>query len=123
MNHSSTPHRAIISLHSMKFFAYHGYHDFEREAGNNFLIDIDATVELYENPNEELDKTVDYESIYKIAAIHMEKEYKLLETIAFNIAKDIKDTNPLILSVQVKIMKMNPPVGGPVEKSSVSIIL
>jgi len=114
---------AKVALKGMKFYAFHGYYDFERRIGNNFEVDIEATLKIAEDPNDRIEATVNYEEMYAICEKHMQMKYLLLESLAYDIANEIKTKHPIVEKVDVKLSKLNPPVGGKVERAEVSIEL
>lgn len=105
----------------MKFYAFHGYYDFERRVGNNFIVDVDAVVDIVGDPNDNIDKTLNYEEIYRITEKFMHKKYLLLEGLAYDIGKAIKESDPKVKTVKVALAKLKPPVGGQVDKAVVTI--
>lgn len=115
--------KTTVALKGMKFYAFHGFYDFERRIGNNFVLDVIADVDLKEDPNDLIDETVNYESLYKICNDIMQQKYKLLESVAFDIASKIKAEFSKVKTVQVRLSKLNPPVGGKVDSSEITITL
>lgn len=114
---------ATIELRGMKFYAFHGYYEFERRIGNNFELDVIATVEMTEDPKDRIENTVNYEEIYNISASYMQKKYLLLESLAYDIAQDIKTKHPIVKKIKVVLSKLKPPVGGKVDRALVAIEL
>ena len=114
---------AKVALKGMKFYAFHGYYDFERRIGNNFEVDIEATLKISEDPNDRIEATINYEEMYTICERYMQKKYLLLESLAFDIAQEIKANYPIVERVVVLLAKLNPPVGGIVERAEVTIEL
>ena len=112
---------AKIGLRGMKFYGFHGYYDFERRIGNEFIIDVIVEIPMYESPEEKIGNTYNYEEIYKIVKTYMTKRYFLLETLAHDIAKDVKLSYEEITDVHIKIQKLNPPVGGNTEAAIVEM--
>lgn len=112
---------ALIALKGMRFYAFHGYYEFERRIGNNFIVDVEAEVDILGDPNDNIDKTLNYEEIYKISQRFMQKKYQLLEGLAFDIGTEIKSLDQKVKSVKVVLTKLNPPVGGKVDKAQVTI--
>jgi dihydroneopterin aldolase len=51
----------------------------------------------------------------------MEQPSKLLETVAEKIVNDVFSNFPSVKSVQIKISKLNPPIGGKCKKATVSL--
>ena len=112
---------ATISLKDMKFYAYHGYYDFERRIGNNFQVDVDIDIALEKDPNDQIDNTYNYELAHKIITEYMQKKYQLLEGLAFDMATAIKNSDPIVQKVVITLGKSNPPLKGKVGQAQVTI--
>lgn len=110
-----------VALEGVRFFAYHGYYPEEQKAGNEFLVDIETSMLVKENLNDELSETVNYERLFEIAAIEMKTPRKLLETVAHRMLKAIVEEFPQLSSVMVSIRKLNLPVKGEVRNSLVEL--
>lgn len=106
-----------IALEGMHFFAYHGYYEEERIVGNQFIIDTFVDVDTFDSMDDDINDTVNYEVIYAIVKAHMNKKYKLLETIALNISTDIKSKFSNIKKVRIKVSKIGPQLGGEVDRA------
>jgi dihydroneopterin aldolase len=106
----------------MEFFAHHGCYEEEQIIGNHFLVDFFCEVDTSEaEQSDELLKTVDYQAIYQLIKEEMAINSKLLEHLALRIINRIMKTFPSIEESEVRISKMNPPVGGKVERVSVAL--
>ena len=114
---------AKVSLKGMKFYAFHGYYEFERRVGHNFILDVETILDISEDPNEQIENTVNYETIYEICDHFMQKKYKLLESVAYDIADRIKSDLPKVKKVRVTLAKLNPPLKGKVARSEIVIEL
>ena len=111
-----------IALHGAEFFAYHGFYSEEQLIGAKFIIDIEVDFEPLDDIKvDKLANTVDYEQLYNIACLEMKKTRKLIETVAQAIADKIKARFPFIKTTRVSIKKMNPPMGGKIDYSSILI--
>lgn len=111
-----------IILTGMEFFAFHGFYAVEQKMGNNFIVDVSITLNLTEAGNSDnLADTVNYEKVYSIVKLRMEKTVSLIETVAFGIKKDITALFSNIENVEVKISKLNPAFPGKIH--SVNIIV
>jgi dihydroneopterin aldolase len=111
-----------VSLEGLEFHAYHGVYPHERSSGNKFEVDI--LVETYFDESafrDELSGTINYEDLYALVKAAMGKPSKLLETVGHSIAEETLTTFPEAVSVEVKISKFNPPIGGVCKKASVVV--
>lgn len=111
-----------ISLEGLELHAFHGVYPHERESGNWFEVDISVEADILPGAAEDdLDKTVNYETLYEIVKEEMEKPSKLLETVAQKIVARVLDDLPKVNLVDLKIAKINPPIGGKCRKASLVI--
>ena len=113
---------ALISLEGLEFFAYHGVHDFEKEQGNSFIVDVEVEVDVSEaEQTDELSGTIDYEKLFNIVSDEMAIRSKLLEHVSSRICNSIFNNWNQIQHVKVRIGKMNPPIGAVCKMSGVTI--
>lgn len=111
-----------ISIEGMEFFAYHGHFKEEQIIGTRFTVDLfmeTNTQEAEETDN--LAKTINYQAVYGLIALEMAIKSHLLENVARRVLNRIIREYPQITASRIKISKMNPPVGGKVEKVSIEI--
>ena len=102
-----------ITLEGLEFFAYHGFYPEEQRIGNKYALDITIQTNFIEAAqNDKLSETVNYETLYQIAAKVMTEPAKLLEHIGFKVISRVRDHYPDVKNVTVKVSKFNPPVGG-----------
>lgn len=108
---------ALIAIEGMHFFAYHGFYEEEKITGNNFQVDVYLETNITEASSvDELEKTINYETVYLICSAVMKRKVKLLERLAQVIAKNIKHQFKSLSSIRVRVTKYNPPLGGKVDK-------
>lgn len=112
-----------ISLEGLEFHAFHGVYPHERESGNWFEVDICIETNILEGAAEDdLSKTVNYETLYLFVKEEMEKPSRLLETVAEKIVERVLRELPDVEKVEIKIGKINPPIGGKCKKASVWLL-
>ena len=111
-----------ISIEGMEFFAYHGHFHEEQIIGTRFIIDLFMDTDTREaEASDTLSKTVNYQLVYGLVAEEMKVKSKLLEHVARRILDRLSSEFPQITALRIKISKMNPPVGGKVERVSVEL--
>jgi dihydroneopterin aldolase len=111
-----------VALEGLEFHAYHGVYPHERSSGNKFEVDIDVETEFQDTAfQDDLSGTINYEDLYRLVKTEMDKPSKLLETVGHAIAKKILHSFESAISVEVKISKFNPPIGGVCKKASVVV--
>ncbi len=110
-----------IEIEGMEFYAYHGHFKEEQMVGNRFLLDLKIKTNLQPAANSDnLNDTLDYQKVYQIIQDEMNTKSFLIE----NIGKRILDRlgNHFQNNAEhfiLKLSKMNPPLGGKVEKVSI----
>jgi len=105
----------IIKLENIKVFAHHGCLEEETIIGSNYRVDLSVRADLEKSgQTDSLSDTVDY-VVFK----EMGRPSKLLETVALRIINRVFDSCSDVDWVGVSVSKLNPPIGGDVEKVAV----
>jgi 7,8-dihydroneopterin aldolase/epimerase/oxygenase len=114
--------RGKIALEGLEFHAFHGVYPHERESGNYFTVDISVETDFSAGASaDDLGGTVNYETLFQLVKAEMEQPSKLLETVAEKIIRDVLEQLPAVFSVDLKIAKLNPPIGGKCRRAVVSL--
>jgi dihydroneopterin aldolase len=102
-----------ILLEGMEFFSFHGCFKEEQIIGTKFIVDlsIDAETDKAEE-SDHLRDTVDYVGLYRCVKMEMEQKSYLLEHVARRIMVAIRNEFPAISAIELKLAKINPPMGG-----------
>ena len=109
-------------MEGMEFFAHHGFYKEEQKIGNKFAVDIMIVTDLSDAAEHDaLEETINYETLYKIIRHVMNEPTKLLEHLGKRIIDTVFNEFQQVSSVEVKVSKYNPPVGGICQKASVSL--
>ncbi|MBK5278760.1 MAG: dihydroneopterin aldolase [Bacteroidia bacterium] len=111
-----------VALEGLEFHAYHGVYAHERSSGNKFEVDIVVDTEFLDSAfQDDLSGTINYETLYSIVKEEMAKPSKLLETVGHAIAQQTLKEFSEAKSIEVRISKFNPPIGGVCKKATVSV--
>lgn len=112
----------IIEIEGMKFYAYHGHFAAEQVVGNNFEVNIrlEADCEAAAQ-SDNLDDALNYQAVYETIKEVMLINSALLENVAKRILDTLYQRYPATQNARVKISKMNPPMGGEIERVSVTM--
>jgi dihydroneopterin aldolase len=111
-----------IEIEGMEFYAYHGYYPSEKQIGSRYIVSIRIKTDCNGAANtDDLDQALDYQNIYDLIKEEMATPSKLLEHVCKRILDAIQDAFPTIEQATVKLSKMNPPLGGMIEKVSVTL--
>ena len=113
---------AKIGLKQVILHAPHGYFEEEHLMGNTFAIDVEVDAQIGGAAQEDdLGQTVNYATIYYLLKAEMKKPTQLLEALAYRMAQRIADQFDNVTGVRLTLHKMNPPLGGKVGSSYVSV--
>jgi 7,8-dihydroneopterin aldolase/epimerase/oxygenase len=102
-----------ILLEGMEFFSYHGCFKEEQVIGTKFVIDlsVDLDTALAEK-SDNLNETVNYVSLFRVLKTEMDQKAYLLEHVSWRIMESLQARFPQLTSINLKICKINPPIGG-----------
>jgi len=102
-----------IRINNARFFAYHGVHQYEKDFGNEFQLDVEMHCNIPSLAGvDDLSLTVDYQSVYNhISEIILNNKFNLLETLNQVIGNSILENFELVESVKLSIRKSNAPIG------------
>jgi dihydroneopterin aldolase len=113
---------ALIELEEMEFRAHHGCFKEERIVGNSFTVNFSFDVDTIKaEATDNLDDTINYQTVYGLIKEEMSKPSHLLENVASRILDKICNQFPQIKKVVIKISKMNPAMGGKIKCVSVKV--
>jgi len=103
----------------------HGVSDEERSAAQPFEVDVTARADVARAAaDDDLARTVDYAALQALVMGRVEAQsYRLLESLAADIARATLDRWPLIGEVEVTVRKLQAPMPGPVRGVGVRVRL
>lgn len=111
-----------IQLENVRVYTNHGCLHEEDLIGSEYRVDLEVVADLSTSAqSDELADTVDYVSLNRIIVEEMAVRSKLLEHVAQRILDRIFKEELLVKTAEVKVAKINPPIGGDV--ASVVIIM
>ncbi len=102
-----------IILKGMQFYGFHGVNPEERTLGQPYVVDLEVELDLRRaGRSDNLEDTVSYTQLYRVAQAVMEGQPKnLLEAAAETIAQQILEQFP-VNAVRVRVRKPRPPIRG-----------
>jgi dihydroneopterin aldolase len=113
-----------IVLEAMRFHAFHGVMPHEKQVGNEFEVsltlevDVTAAVE-----SDQVDDTINYADLYTLVKAEMAIPSGLIEHVGGRILKRVKAEYPRVTGLEVRVAKLNPPVGGMMKSAEVVLTL
>jgi 7,8-dihydroneopterin aldolase/epimerase/oxygenase len=111
-----------IILENMEFHAFHGCLEHEQTLGNTFVVSVVMEIDTtHPGKTDLLEHTLNYQLVYDVINGQMEIPSKLIEHVGQRILDSLFVGFPQIHELEVKLSKLNPPLGGKVDR--VSIVL
>ncbi|MDR0418666.1 MAG: dihydroneopterin aldolase [Prevotellaceae bacterium] len=113
---------ATISLEGMEFYAHHGCFAEEQKIGTKFVVDVYMEADHKQAAaSDKIENAINYQKVYNVIREQMHIASNLLESVSDRVANSILEKFPNVESISVKVAKMNPPIGGQVKLSSVTV--
>ena len=104
----------------MQFDAFHGYYPEERVLGGKYVVDVSIDVLADGSVADDLEKTINYETIYLVCKQVMAQPASLLETVIEKIGQKLRLHFKNIAVLTIKLHKLHPPLGGLVGAATVT---
>ncbi|MBM1105220.1 dihydroneopterin aldolase [Aurantibacter crassamenti] len=109
-----------VKVSNIRVYAHHGCLSEESIVGSEYTVDVNVETDLSKaSITDDLSDTVDYVQIHLIVKEEMQIASKLLEHVAKRIIDRIITEIQMVDTVEVYVSKINPPIGGDVEKVTV----
>lgn len=101
-------------MKNLAFFGYHGVMEEEKTLGQKFFLDIEIYTDLGKaGKSDQVEDTVHYGEVYEIIKNRVETwRFKLIESLAENIAEAVLDKFIKVQEINVVVKKPEAPVPG-----------
>jgi dihydroneopterin aldolase len=112
-----------IEILDLRVLGVHGVLPEERERAQPFSVDVVVRVDMAAaQRSDDLADTVDYGALAALAAeVVGGRSYQLLEALAGRLADALLGTDPRLLSVEVTVRKLRPPLAQDVASTGVRV--
>jgi 7,8-dihydroneopterin aldolase/epimerase/oxygenase len=112
-----------IRLKNIALYAHHGVHDFEKEHGARFEVDVQVLIDDRSGANDKLQDTLDYTLLYKtVVEISTAQKFNLLEAWSNDLADQILKRFSIVQEVALAIRKPGVPIGGPIGSVEIELL-
>lgn len=109
-----------VKIDNIRAYAHHGCLKEETAIGSEYRVDVSVDANLSKaSRSDTLSDTVDYVHINHIVKQEMETPSKLLEHVGQRIIGRIFKEIEIVNKAKIRVSKINPPIGGDVEKVTV----
>lgn len=113
-----------VFLKDVRFHAFHGVMPQERSVGADFLVSLRMGYDLSKAMvSDEVGDTLNYAEVYQLVRQEMEQPSALLEHVAGRIVRTLLERFPMVTSVDLQLMKQNPPMGADCKGAGVELHL
>lgn len=111
-----------ITLNGMHFYAFHGCFAEEQAIGTHFVLDVAFETDTRcAQQSDNIADTVSYLDVYQAVKCEVERPSHLLEHVGERVANALLAEFAAIERVEVRVSKLNPPLGGQLDSVTVEI--
>jgi dihydroneopterin aldolase len=111
-----------VFIDGLRLFARHGVGEQERQVGADFEVSLRVHYNIMEAAQtDDVAKTVSYAELHTIIVEQMAVASKLLEHVAARIVNEVHRRYPGVTGVDLKIVKLNPPMGADCKGAGVEL--
>lgn len=115
---------SYILLENVKFYAFHGVLPQERKVGNDYQVSLRIGYDISRAMvSDDVNDTLNYAEVYQLLSQEMSVPSALLERVAGRIGDRLFRKFPAIQSIDLTIIKVNPPMGADSEGGGVEVHL
>lgn len=115
---------SYVYIKEARFHAFHGVMPQERQVGGDFLVSVKAEIDVTQAVlHDMVEVTLDYAELYHVVKFEMEHPSMLLEHVAGRIGEAVFDTFPQVCAVDIRLTKVNPPMGADCQGAGVELHL
>lgn len=114
--------RSSIFLRNVRLYAYHGVMEQERRVGAWFEVSVKVGYDFAKAmETDEVSDTLSYADLLEVVKREMAVPSNLLEHVAGRIVRAIRTTFPQVYSIDLKLTKLNPPMGADCDGAGVKL--
>lgn len=115
---------SYIYIRGLRFHAYHGVEAQERLTGNDYEMQLRLRVDVSRAvSSDDVADTVNYAEVYRVAAREMAVASQLVEHVAGRVGQALMDRWPEVEGVDIRLTKLNPPMGADCDGAGVELHL
>lgn len=101
-----------VELKQVRLFSYHGLYPEEKLTGNEFEINLAVSYLPEEGILTEISSSIDYTALYELLKFQFDTPVDLMETLAIQIAGEIRNAYPQTKRIELSITKLHVPITG-----------
>ncbi len=113
---------SCIVLEGVRLYAYHGVMEQERRVGGWFTVSLRVHYNIYKAMMTDcVNDTISYADLLAVTKREMAQPSQLLEHVAGRIGKAVVSEFQGVEKAEVKILKLNPPMGANCDGAGVEV--
>lgn len=113
---------SCIVLEGVRLYAYHGVMEQERRVGGWFTVSLRVHYNIYKAMTTDcVNDTISYADLLAVTKREMAQPSQLLEHVAGRIGKAVVSEFQGVEKAEVKILKLNPPMGANCDGAGVEV--
>ena len=113
---------SYIFLENVRLHARHGVMNQERLTGGDFVVSLRVEFSIEKSMcTDAVEDTISYADLYELVRKEMAQPSQLLEHVAYRICRQIIQQFPEVNSVELKLIKKNPPMGADCDGAGVDL--
>jgi len=111
-----------IEVRGIRLYAFHGCLEEEARIGQHYLVDVVMDTDFQQAAElDTLEDTIDYVQVNRIVTEEMAIRSKLIEQVGYRIVNRLNSELKRLQGVEVKIIKLCPPINGDVDHVAITI--
>jgi dihydroneopterin aldolase len=113
-----------IELRDIRLWGRHGVAPLEQKVGSEFCLNLRLKAAIADAAfrSDDLAGTVNYAEVYRVVHREFSEPSRLIENVAWRIAKAVLASFPIVETVEVAVSKLNPPVQADCHAATVRIV-
>lgn len=113
---------STIFISNLRLHAFHGVLPQERRVGGMFSVTLRVHYNITRAmETDDVDTTVSYAHLCQLVTTEMAQPSQLLEHVAGRIAKRVLAEHPEVTAVDIRLTKLNPPMGADCDGAGVEL--
>lgn len=114
--------KSSIFIDNLRLHAFHGVMEQERRVGADFVVSLRVHYNICKAmTTDEVGDTISYADLYELVKGEMAKPSALLEHVAGRMAQAVIAAFPQTEAVDVRLTKLNPPMGAACDGAGVEL--
>ncbi len=115
---------SYICLDNLRFHAFHGVLPQERITGNDYRVSLRIAYDISRAmESDQVEDTLNYAEVFELVRQEMAVPCNLIERVAGRIGDRLFGEFPMVEALDLRIVKVNPPMGADCEGAGVEVHL